>query len=366
MISIDFRPYLRDGIDVYINETDKTVFFVFLSTRQRIQLNVDEDLVLLLPKMDGKNRVSDLISLSNPNRKQQVIFFIDYLFRKGIVTDIDWFETLPFDTFYKKKLERQLFFLMDMTSSKDDVLRVQQKIKNSTVAICGVGAVGSWLLVELLQMGFEHIKILDSGIVQDSDLTRHAFFSKGDCTLSKVSAYKKIGLQIEPNAKIDAYECNISTELDLDQYFSDVDIIFNCADEPYIGYTSIHISRYCVSKNKILFVCGGFDAHLACLGELIVPYITPCSDCYNSHFKKVLKDWKPIKHTITDRKKGIGGLVSLNIFSASSAALSLLKFFVDPTSIEKGSGRGEFRFTDYSIDHFHVPRNKNCVVCHDK
>lgn len=366
MISMDFCPYLRDGVDVYVNDIDKTVVFVFLSTRQRIQLNVEKFLVLLLPKMDGKNTVSSLISLIENNEKQQVVNFISYLLEKGIVTDINWFNALPFDASYKKKLEKQLFFLMDMTSSKDEVLRVQQKIKNSTIAICGVGAVGSWLFVELLQMGFERIKILDFDIVQDSDISRHAFFSKEECNLPKVGAYKRLGLKIEPNAKIEECECAISMETDVGKYFSDVDIIFNCADEPYIGYTSIYLSRYCVENNKIMFVSGGFDAHLACLGELIVPYITPCSDCYNSHFKRVLKNWKPIKHTVTNREKGIGGLVSLNVFSASSAALSLLKFFVDPASIQKGSGRGEFKFDDYSIDYFNVARNENCEVCRDK
>lgn len=366
VVDNDFCPYLRDGVDVYVNESDKTVVFVFLSTRQRIQLKVEKFLVLLLPKMDGKNNVSNLVALAGNEKRQQVIDFISYLFEKGVVTDAYWFEELPFDLDYKNKLQKQLFFLMDMTSSKSDVLRVQQKIKNSNVAIWGVGAVGSWLLVELLQMGFEKIKILDFDSVQESDISRHAFFTDSKRNMPKVDFYKELCADIEPNAKVEAYVCAVNTEIDVDKYLYDIDLIINCSDEPYIGYTSIHLSRYCVKNNKTMFVAGGFDAHLACLGELIVPHITPCSDCYNTYFKTALQGWKPIKHKVKNREKGMGGLVSLNVFSASSAALSILRYFVDPVSMIKESGRGEFKFDDYSIDTFNVKRDENCEICRDK
>lgn len=364
MIDLKFKPYLRDGVDVYINDKDKTVVFVFLSTRERIQLNVEAYLVKLLPHMDGLHTIYDLVNMAGECNKKQITKFISYLEKKSIIVNADWFENLELDGNYKARLEKQIFFLLDMTSSIEKTLRIQNKIKNTTVAIFGIGAIGSWLLVELLQMGFEKIKILDYDQVEGSDINRHAFFTTDNIGLNKAEAYKKTALEITPDAIINSHDIQLNTECDLDVYLNNVDLVINCADEPYIGYTSINLSRYVLKKEKLLFVAGGFDAHLASLGEMIIPFKTPCSDCYNNYFKKSLKGWKPIKHAVTDRDKGIGGLISLNVFSSSSAALSILQYFVDPDRfLSSPSGRGEFKFDDYSIDSFTVKRDVNCEVC---
>jgi hypothetical protein len=55
----------------------------------------------------------------------------------------------------------------------------------------------------------------------------------------------------------------------LDEFLDGVALIVNAADEPYIGYTSIKLSRYAVKNSLPLFVAGGFDAHLASIGEMI-------------------------------------------------------------------------------------------------
>lgn len=367
MIELSFKPYLRDGIDVYINDKDKTVVFVFLSTRERIQLNVDDYLVLLLPEMDGTNTIKDLIGLSSNENERNIISFITYLVEKGVLTDSDWFDKLKFSKEYKARLEKQIYFLMDVTSSTEEAYQVQNKIKNTSVALWGVGAVGSWVLIELLQMGFEKISIFDFDKVNESDVSRHGFFSKEYIDIPKVEAYQKIGNKINPSASITSIEISLNTETDLEFYLNDMELVINSADEPYIGYTSISLSRYCIKNNKLLFVTGGFDAHLASLGEMIVPFKTPCSDCYNSYFKKSLKDWKPVKHVITNRDKGIGGLVSLNIFSASTAMLSILQYFISPsTFLSRSSGRGEFKFDSYSIDSFTVKKDPNCEVCREQ
>lgn len=364
MIDLNFKPYLRDGVDVYISDKDKTVVFVFLSTRERIQLNIENYLVRLLPHMDGVHTVYDLVDMAGEYNKNQVTKFINYLKHKGVIVNADWFKKLEFDGNYKARLEKQIFFLLDMTSSVEKTFHIQNKIKNTTVAIFGIGAIGSWILVELLQMGFEKFKIFDYDQVEDSDINRHAFFNTDNTGLKKVAVYKKTAQKINPDVTIIPYDIQLNTECDLDAYLNDVDLIINCADEPYIGYTSISLSRYVLREKKLLFVAGGFDAHLASLGEMIIPFKTPCSDCYNNYFKESLKSWKPIKHAVSDRGKGIGGLISLNIFSSSSAALTILQYFADPDRfLSTPSGRGEFKFNDYSIDSFTVKRDVNCEVC---
>lgn len=361
------NPYLRDGVDVYIEENQDSssisVTFVFLSTRKRLQVNSDPVLVKSLSLMDGENTISAIADIIGVHR-DKVLNFVQYLTDKNVVTDHDWFYNLPLDDTYKNRMKKQIYFLMDILPSWEKVLEIQTKIRNSRIAIFGIGSTGSWLMVELLQMGFETLKLYDFKKINCDSVARHAFHTNHDIGRFKVDKYRDLAKQINPDVSILAKVISINTQTDLESELDDIDIVINCADEPYIGYTSIFLSRYCISKNKKLFVAGGFDAHLGCLGEMIIPHKTPCSDCYNSYFKESLKNWKPIKHPVNNRTKGFGGLPTLSVFSASTAALSILRLFINEDELVKNAGgRGEFKFNDYSIDAFEVRRNDDCEVC---
>lgn len=360
------NPYLRDGIDVYIDPSAdgfSYATFVFLSTRKRIQIKVRDNLLLTLPLMNGDNSIHDLKSKSGVSI-QDIEKFVEYLELAGIVVQKKWFDQISLDQDYKELLEKQLYFLLDVLNNPELVYKVQKKIKDTSIAIVGVGSVGSWMLVELIQMGFEKFKIFDFKEIKQDSIARHAFFDSNMLDQKKSAFYKKIGSQINPKIKIESYFSSLKTDSAFLNMLDDIDLIINCADEPYIGYSSIFLSRYAIKKNKLLFVAGGFDAHLGCLGELIVPYKTPCADCYNEYFRESLKDWKPSTHPVKDRIKGFGGLPSLTAFSASTGCLAILRYFIDDLAfLETAGGRGEFKFNDYSIDAFEVLRNPNCEVC---
>jgi hypothetical protein len=165
---------------------------------------------------------------------------------------------------------------------------------------------------------------------------------------------------------IESFNISLNIDTNLNDYLYDVDFIINAADEPYIGYTSLKLSRYCVSTLKPLFIAGGFDAHLASIGELIIPNVTPCSDCYANYFQKALENWKPIVHPVENRSIAFGGINSMSVFSASTSSLTILKYFINEENINEIGGRGEFLFPNYNLDTFEVYRNAECRVCKNK
>ena len=363
------KPYLRDGVDVYIEDLPKedlcAIIFVFLSTRKRIQIHAKKIFLNALPLLDG-NRTIQEISLEANIEIQDLEKFVHYLELKNVVTTQNWYETLDLEAGYKNLVQKQLFFMMDVLQSSDEVCDIQKKIKSTRVGIFGLGSTGSWVFVELLQMGFECFSLYDYKKICKDSITRHAFFSEIHVEKAKIDFYQSIAKKINPNATAVAKEISINTDTEIGDELKHLDIIINCADEPYVGYTSIFLSRYCVALKKILFVTGGFDAHLGCLGEMIIPHKTPCSDCYNTYFKKSLKDWKPVTHPVKNRIKGFGGLAPLSVFSASTATLAILRYFLNEKEfLESAGGRGEFKFDDYSIDSFEVKRDTNCGVCGD-
>ncbi|MEZ4600748.1 MAG: ThiF family adenylyltransferase [Syntrophotaleaceae bacterium] len=364
------NPYLRDGIDVYIEDTpDKglcTIIFVFLSTRKRIQINAKKDFLKVLPLLDGDRKIEEVSSIVELPQ-QEVAKFVDYLESRNIVTSKNWYLELNFDDSYKCLIEKQLYFLMDMLHSSTDVYEIQKRIRSTRIGIFGLGSIGSWILVELLQMGFELFALFDFKPLAKDSVSRHAFFSEDCVGEFKGDYYKDLAKHVNPNAEVVAKKISISIDSNFTKELSSLDFLINCADEPYVGYTSIALSRFCVAHGKVLFVAGGFDAHLGCFGEMIVPQKTPCSDCYSQYFKASLKDWKPVNHPVKNRAKGFGGLAPLSVFSASTAALSILRYFLNETQfLEAAGGRGEFKFDDYTIDAFEVRRDSNCEVCGDR
>ncbi|WP_203232280.1 ThiF family adenylyltransferase [Gemmobacter caeruleus] len=290
--------------------------------------------------------------------------FVQYLYGKGILVRKDWMQN-AFRPEQVKRYSRQLNFFLDIEESEAAATALLKRIMDCRVALIGVGAVGSWILRELVQIGFQRFIIVDPKELKPADRTRNAFFDHRLIGRPKAMVAESFvhGQALKPETR--AVQAPLDIDTNVEKLIgSDVDLIINTADEPYIGATSIKLSRYCVTKRLPLLVAGGFDAHLASLSEMIVPGQTPCSDCYAKHFEETLRGWKPISHPIVDRRRGFGGLPSLSAFAASAAVLKIVRLLSERGGdIEQG--RGEFLFDQYSIDSFKVGRNPECPTCGD-
>jgi molybdopterin/thiamine biosynthesis adenylyltransferase len=364
------RLWLRDGVDVYISP-DSVVHFVFLSTRKRLRLRVTPLLIECLEWLDGFASVLELderyearASSLDIKHSSSFIDFIQYLYGKGILVRKDWMQN-AFCPEQVKRYSRQLNFFLDIEESEVAATALLRRIMDCRVALIGVGAVGSWILRELVQIGFQRFIIVDPKKLKPTDLTRNAFFDHQLIGKPKAMVAERFvhSQALKPETRAVQAPLDIDTNVE-ELIGAGVDLIINTADEPYIGATSIKLSRYCVTKDLPLLVAGGFDAHLASLSEMIVPGQTPCSDCYANHFEEALRGWKPIAHPIVDRRRGFGGLPSLSAFAASAAVLKIVRLLSERGG-DVEQGRGEFLFDQYRIDSFNVGRNPECPTCGD-
>lgn len=360
-------PYLRDGIDVYVRGEDE-VHFVFLATRTRIVLRVRPCLVQVLAWLDGTSTSDTLVSriadAHGTEAGEQLRTFLCYLEQKGIVVAPDWLEHSGLDQHTLATQQRQLSFLLDVLGTPERAIAVQQRISEARLVCFGLGAVGSWLVRQLLGLGFRRFVFVDHDITSEADVARHAFFDADDMaggTCKTVAAAARIREQF-PQVDIEAKTTALTTQTKLDEIIpNDASLVINAADQPYIGYTSVLLSRFCVPRRLPLLVAGGFDAHLGSISEMIIPGITPCADCYAEHFSEALRDWAPVEHPVADRRKAAGGLCSMSVFAAGAAAMQILRLFTgegDPVG-----GRGELLFDNYKLDTFTVQRRPDCPVC---
>lgn len=361
------RPFLRDGIDVYVRG-DEEVHFVFLATRKRITARVRPFLIQSLAWLDGQNVVDNLAERMARNHGEeariQFLGFLRYLQLKGIIIEPDWLARTGLDDDTLEVQQRQLAFLLDVLGSPERAVDVQRKISQARLVCFGVGAVGSWLLRQLVGLGFRRFVIVDHDRIAAADVSRHAFF---DFTDANTAAHKATAVAERLRTQFRAIEVTAKTEpLTTATVIetlvpADTDFVINAADEPYIGYTSVLLSRFCVPRRIPLLVVGGFNAHLGSLSELIIPGVTPCSDCYADYFQEALKEWIPIEHPVAERGDAAGGLSSLAAFAAGSAAMKVLGYFTGDGELE--GGRGELLFDDYRLEAFKVERRPDCPIC---
>lgn len=360
------RPLLRDGVDVYLVGEDEAVF-LFLSTRKRVRVACRPFLIDALQWLDGHHTLQEVRTrveraVDDPGAGAQLEEFVAYLASKSIVVDAAWMDQLPLPADYVTRLNRHLAFLLDLEGGAEAVKSTQTAIYESRVAIVGVGAVGSWFCRLLPMLGFRRFVLVDPTQMPASGVARELTFRRQRVGSLRVECGRMEILAVDAGATVDTVQAVIRPQTDLDALFRQVDIIVNTADEPYIGYLNVLLSRYVVANRKVLLAAGGFDAHLGCFGELLIPGRTPCADCYARHFKHALRDWKPAEHPVPDRATGGGGLASLAAFSAAQGALLLLRYFLPSSEAEFGA-RAELLFDDYRVERFEVRRDPDCATC---
>lgn len=361
------KPYLRDGIDVYIRGEDE-VHFVFLATRTRIVLRVQPDLIKSLAWLDGTSTCDALVrrmtDVHGAESGKRLRALLDYLEQKGIVVQPDWLERSELDPCIIATQQRQLAFMLDVLGTPEQAIAAQRRISEARLVCFGLGAVGGWLVKQLLGLGFRRFVIVDHDTVSRSDMTRHAFFDATDAAAGVAKATVVAARMREqfPDIEVEARTTALTTSTRLEEIIPpDTSLVINAADQPYIGYTSVLLSRFCVPRQLPLLVAGGFDAHLGSIGEMILPGVTPCADCYADHFSEALRDWVPMDHPVEDRREASGGLCSMAVFAAGAAAMQVLRLFTGES--EPSSGRGELLFDSYRLDSFTVERRPDCPVC---
>lgn len=115
------------------------------------------------------------------------------------------------------------FLRTEMLIGKDAV----EKLKNSRVAVFGVGGVGGYVVEALSRAGVGNIDIIDNDTISVSNLNRQIIALNSTVGKNKVDVLKARLLDINPNLKVETYKCFFTrnTEFDFSKYDYVVDAI---------------------------------------------------------------------------------------------------------------------------------------------
>ncbi len=119
-----------------------------------------------------------------------------------------------------KPLERSAAFLQRLSPEPGQAIH---KLANLRIAILGCGGVGANVAYHLSASGVQHFFLLDSDVVEASNLNRQYPFTPADLGHSKVSALARHIYGIAPQAKIQQRQQRLQSSEDF----------ANCLVEPY-------------------------------------------------------------------------------------------------------------------------------------
>lgn len=354
---------IKDSIDVYLVDDDYILFY-FMNTRVRKKFAINETVIHLIEEIDGKRTAEEIYILFTENhnisRAEFEAFFDKMLAAKILI------ERLEHHILSEKnriRYDRQISFISEFLDSEYKAEEAQIKLIESKVGIIGCGAVGGNIAIQLAMAGVETFILMDYDSVEEGDCARHLYYDKKDIGRKKVEVLSNKLKQINREIKTFISYSVFRPDTNMDTFLNMCTFVVDTADEPYLGYTANLTSQLCVPRKINHYIAGGFDAHLASTGELVIPYITPCAACYATYFEQILKDWKPERHPIIERANEIGGLASMTLFASSFACIEIVKCIcglVEKNSFKK---RAEFLFDGMKLVYLDPVRNPECKVC---
>tara|TARA_B100000686_G_C16754812_1_gene954762 strand:- start:6 stop:758 length:753 start_codon:yes stop_codon:yes gene_type:complete len=152
----------------------------------------------------------------------------------------------------------------------------QKKLIKSSVLIVGAGGLGSPIAIYLTALGIGKIGIVDSDVVETSNLSRQIIFNTADIKRRKsLIAVKKLK-KLNPEIQLKSFEKKLDKK-NINKIAKNFNVIVDGSDN---FFTRFLINDYCL-KNKKILVSGAiskFDGQVYTFNFLKKK--TPCLRCF--------------------------------------------------------------------------------------
>jgi molybdopterin/thiamine biosynthesis adenylyltransferase len=243
----------------------------------------DEDTVWrLLELMDGTRspaRVAAAIVAERPSLDEASVHeAIEGLMESGYIEDAA--AGLP-DDLGPDELERYSrnneFFTCIDTTPRQQRYELQHRLKQSRVAVIGLGGVGSTVAMSLTAAGVGTIRCVDFDVVEPSNLTRQLLYAEDNVGASKVTSAVARLRAMNKHAAIEGVELELSGEADARRCLDGMDFAVLCTDHPREKVDFL-VNDVAQELGTPWAVCS-YNGPLVCTG-VIIPNKTPCYRCF--------------------------------------------------------------------------------------
>lgn len=352
------KPKLSTTTSV-VKINDTVLEFFKTNTRQQVRIKVEDDTIMnIVLALDGTKDISQISKENNINEEslEKLIAFLD---KKGVLDHVK-----PIEDFKEyQKYRRVIHFLSDFSVSHEHLLEMWHRLKNSTVLIVGLGAVGSWVACNLAQSGVQNIILMDKDIVDITNIHRQIGYFENDIGRLKIDVLKERLKEYNSNINVK----NVYSFLDnnsLEQFDNEkIDIIINCADKPNVDTTSLWIGEYCMKKNIPHIVGGGYNLHLSLIGQTVIPFKTACVKCFQRQLEEINKIDKNRVKKLEVKNRKVGSFGPMCSIIASMVGMEALKILTKCSMPANVNRRGEFDIYTMNIQYREFEKREDCEWC---
>lgn len=351
---------LRQSVGI-VNQNGMVEFFR-ANTREILRIKTPfSDIIKLLNLFNGQNSIDDIVQLCGNIDKNQLIKLVDFLNQNHIL--------IKQNSLYPKEIldknYRLINLLEDYFTNTKDVIESLEKIKNSTVMIIGLGAVGSMVAVYLAKTGVENFIFVDNDNVDISNLHRQYYF-ENQVNLNKSQVLSSDLKNINPNININSINSYLTEDFFSTHNFKNLSLIINCADEPSVDMTSRIVAEYAMKNFIPHIVGGGYNLHLTLIGQSIIPFQTACFECFNIALGELNKiELKNVKKLHRENRK-LGSFSPLSGLASTLASLDAFKILIGRNDLlQQANKRIEFNLREHKFNTIEINRNPNCKWCNN-
>lgn len=103
-------------------------------------------------------------------------------------------------------------------------------LKNKAVLVVGIGGVGSFCVEALARTGIGHLILVDKDKVESSNINRQLLATTETIDQVKVIVMKKRIQTLNPECKVDTYDCFYDYSMDEKIFSQKIDFVIDCID----------------------------------------------------------------------------------------------------------------------------------------
>lgn len=352
------KPKLSSTVSV-VKINDSIVEFFKTNTRQQVRVRVsNDDLLELVLSLDGTRDIG-VIAKQHSVDLEELNSLILFLKTRGILDNVA--PCSDFDRY--ESFRRVINFLNDYSHSHQHLLGMWDNIRNSSVLIVGLGAVGSWVACNLVQSGVRKLVLMDPDVVDKTNLHRQFGYieddegrNKTDALESRLLSYNDDLCIVKSNLLLNDQSLHAFDSIPLD-------LVINCADKPTVDMTSFWVGEYCMSRGIPHIIGGGYNMHLSLIGQTVIPGKSACVKCYERHLNEENKiDPTRVKKLLVKNRKigSLGPMCSMIASMVGMEAIKILTKTIPPANINR---RGEFDILTMDISYRTYERRNDCEWC---
>lgn len=261
-----------------------------------------------------------------------------------------------------ERYRANLTYFSNYSSLGQSRLDYQQRLKESTVAVLGLGG-ASLIAAGLAGLGVGKIIGLDCDEVELSNLNRQYIYREDDIGKLKTVAVAEQLHSLNRNLDVVTYNQRVSSAESLLEVIADADLVINGIDTPAI-IAARWVNSACVHLEKPMLLGGVTNNRL--LWQRFLPHSHGCYDCFLIHCLRLDPDSE-------EQLRALHGAVFESRNTAMAPHVALLSGFITSEVAKHLAGYAEPMLPSATIEMDMItmamkqaepfPRDENCPTC---